>query len=453
MFLGVLAVAILARVAVTAAYQPALLFFDSTTYLDNIREFQPHELRPLGYVAFLAAAIDIGNLSFVPVAQHVLGLGLGVMLYALLLRLGVRPWLAAIGAAPVLLDGFQLAFEQHLLAESLFEFAFVTACVALLWRRRPTIALAAVAGVALAVAGLTRNVGMAAVAPALVATLLLAPRRPWPALALLLAFAVPVAGYAAWYDDVHGEYKVTGLGGRYLYGRVAGFADCDKLALPPAERVVCPTAPAERNLTPSQYVWRSRSPLFNVPRTDNRRNIVAGRFAKRVIRRQPLDYAMTVARDSLLAFSPVAALSSDDSPDRWWFKPQYTYWEPATIERLRRYGYDRGEVRPDLARALRQYQGVVHLHGPLLAALLLTALLAVAGVGRARASGLRIATFLLTFTALAMFVGAVATSDFTWRYRMPLVVLIPPAAALALTALTRRREDGRAAAPTDAGAR
>ena len=72
------------------------------------------------------------------------------------------------------------------------------------------------------------------------------------------------------------------------------------------------------------------------------------------------------------------------------------------------------------------------------------ALLAVAGVGRARGSGVRMATFLLLFTGLALFVGAVATSDFTWRYRMPLVILAAPAAALAVTALPRRRASGPA---------
>ncbi len=437
--LGILAAAILVRVVVTAAYQPALLFFDSTTYLDNVRDFEPKGLRPLGYVAFLAVAIDIGNLSFVAVLQHAMGLGMGVALYALLLRLGARPWIAALGAAPVLLDGFQVAFEHHLLAETLFEFSFVAACVLLLWRRRPTVAVAAAAGLALAVCALTRAVGMVAIGPALLAVVLLAPRRPWPALSLVLAFAIPVVGYAAWFQDVHGEFKVTRGGGLYLYGRVAVFADCDKVPVPPEERAICPTGPLDQRLYPSEYIWRSKSPLFNLP-PGQRRNLLAGRFAKRVLRHQPLDYARTVARDSLRAFSTIAPLEHDDAPDRWRFKTEYTYWERATLDRLRRYGYERGVTRPDLARGLRQYQNVVHVPGPLLAVMLVVALLAIAGVGRARGSGLRIATFLLLFTALALFVGAVATSDFTWRYRMPLVVLVPPAAALALTALTRRRD-------------
>jgi hypothetical protein len=68
----------------------------------------------------------------------------------------------------------------------------------------------------------------------------------------------------------------------------------------------------------------------------------------------------------------------------------------------------------------------------------LAGILGAIGVGRARRSGLRTATFLFTATALAVYLPSVAVSQFTWRYQLPLLVLLPPAGALGLYALTRR---------------
>jgi hypothetical protein len=70
----------------------------------------------------------------------------------------------------------------------------------------------------------------------------------------------------------------------------------------------------------------------------------------------------------------------------------------------------------------------------LLAACLLVAL---AAIVRPRRPGLRTATFLFAAAGAVVLVGAVAANDFTWRYRLPLVALLPPAAALAVTALRR----------------
>ena len=91
-----------------------------------------------------------------------------------------------------------------------------------------------------------------------------------------------------------------------------------------------------------------------------------------------------------------------------------------------------------LAGKLASYQHVGHTPGPVLAACAVAALLATAGVGRARRSGLRVAAW--TFAALCLVVlGAAALgSVFSWRYQLPQLVLLPPAGALGLTALLRR---------------
>ena len=83
---------------------------------------------------------------------------------------------------------------------------------------------------------------------------------------------------------------------------------------------------------------------------------------------------------------------------------------------------------------------------------LLVALLAALGLGRARRSGLRSAAFLFASVALVVQLGSVAVSLFSWRYQLPQLVLVPPAAALGVTAFMRRRDRTRAR-PTETSAR
>src|SRR5207244_7950996 len=103
-------------------------------------------------------------IPLIPVAQHAMGLGIGVAVYAILYRLGAGQ-LSSLGAAPVLFDGYQLNVEQFALAETLFT-AFVVAAVGLVvWRKRPGVVVSMLAGAALAGAALTRAVGLVLIVP------------------------------------------------------------------------------------------------------------------------------------------------------------------------------------------------------------------------------------------------------------------------------------------------
>ena len=97
-----------------------------------------------------------------------------------------------------------------------------------------------------------------------------------------------------------------------------------------------------------------------------------------------------------------------------------------------------------------------------LAAGLLAGLVAAAGLGRARRSGLRSAAFLFSAVAVAVLLAPVAVNEFVWRYQLPQLVLLAPAAAIAVTALTRPKDksgapaadtspDGHAAPPSPDG--
>ena len=78
-----------------------------------------------------------GGLTGVAVAQHALGLAMAAALYALAIRYGTGRWLAALAAAPVLLDAYQVQAEQTIMPDVLFEALIVAAMTLLLWPRPP----------------------------------------------------------------------------------------------------------------------------------------------------------------------------------------------------------------------------------------------------------------------------------------------------------------------------
>src|SRR5690348_14747166 len=101
-----LAAGLVLRVIAQYGYMPALLFIDSKKYLygTSFTDSNWGSYDPIGYaLLILRPVLMVGSLALVAVVQHVLGLGMAVALYALLLRRGVTRWLAALAVAPVLL--------------------------------------------------------------------------------------------------------------------------------------------------------------------------------------------------------------------------------------------------------------------------------------------------------------------------------------------------------------
>ncbi|MFZ0003057.1 MAG: hypothetical protein WAK76_26485, partial [Trebonia sp.] len=105
-FAILLAAGVALRAAATVAYQPALVYLDTPRYLGG----DQGGLDPLGYTYLLLRPVLLagGGLTEVAVAQHALGLAMAAALYALAIRYGTGRWLAALAAAPVLLDAYQI---------------------------------------------------------------------------------------------------------------------------------------------------------------------------------------------------------------------------------------------------------------------------------------------------------------------------------------------------------
>jgi 4-amino-4-deoxy-L-arabinose transferase-like glycosyltransferase len=435
LFLLLIAAGAALRVVTFFAYQPALIYQDSQGYLENAAQLVPFPRWPIGYPVFLRILPLSGGLEVVPLVQHVLALLLAAGLYVLLLHLAVRPWLAALAAAPLLLDAFQLLIEQFLMAETLFALLILGACALLLWRRPIPVAFVALAGLLLALAALTRVVALLVIVPAAVTVVAAGarPSRPLAVAVLVAAFAVPLAGYAAWYHAQHGQYALLGPTGRFLYGRVAAFVDCREVSPPAAERPLCPDEPVGERPSSQDFTWSETSPIYRVP--DGQREQLADSFAKRAIRAQPVDYTRTVLADVVHAFAIKRSVPRRIVPfeDVWTFQPEFPRREQADPV-IREYGGSGGSAQPDLVAFLRGYQSVAFTPGPLLAAGLLLGFAAAAGLGRARHSPLRPAAFL--FAALALVLGLVPamSQQLMPRYTLPWLVLLMPALAVAITA-------------------
>jgi hypothetical protein len=440
------------RVAVSIAYWPALeLFGDSYDYLRVAGVLLPGDWHPSGYPLFLALLAPTGRLWAVVVVQHVAGIAMGVLVYLLVLRLGVRRWLAAIAALPVLLDGYQLDIEQFILPETLADLLLLGGLTVLLCWEDVGAGRGATVGLLLAAAALTRT----ALLPVLgvIGVYLLLRRGRWRTLPAYCAVAaVLLVGYAGWFAATYGYIGYSDNTGYWLYGRVAPFATCD-YRLPHREALLCPTAPVStRSHNPDFWTWNTRSPLWARPGLGrhHQRNLLAKQFAIDVIEHQPLAYASAVISDTWHYFTPGRWMTTDRvSMRRWRFPPPHIHpFEHAYHVSFANAGFT-GKITalpdPALMGALRTYQSLFYTPGPALLACLIAAIWAGLGLARRRARRrhARSAGLVLAVSAVAVLLTPSLGLGFSYRYGLPLLVLLPPAGAaagdVALDALTRRR--------------
>jgi hypothetical protein len=459
LILAILAPAIALRVLAMLAYKPLLLYIDSYVYLANLHRLDPTGDYPIGYDLFLRPILQLGNLAVVAAIQHLLGLGMGVAIYLLLQRRGVRRWLAALAAAPVLLDAFQVQIEHNLMADTLFQALLLAVVAVLTWRRRPGFVAAAVAGALLGMAVLVRLVGEPLVLAAVLYVALAGSgrwRRLGLAVTVVACFAVPVGAYAGFYHSRTGTVGISATGGAAAYGRVVSFVDCSKLQLPSYERVLCPNQPLGHRATADYLVHAPNAPRFKLQPPPGMSNAQVERdFARRVARHQPLDLVAAVGRDFAKGFAPARiTFPGDVEVDHWWFPLDYPVWLPGypmseAVHAEDRYGGGGPAVWRPLAELLRNYQRAGYTPGPILALALLAGLAGALGAGRTRDRSQRAACLLYTTMGAGVLLAA-ASFEFSWRYQLPGLVLLPLAGALGATILFPGR--GRPPVPFPADA-
>jgi len=438
-------VALVLRIIVTLAYRPALMFPDSIDYLARANDLTPYAWHPLGYPLFLRLLRPIGDITAVPVAQHLLVLVDCVLLYVLLLRFGLKRWLAALGVAPLLFDAFQLNAEQWVLSEAWFETLMVAALVVLLWNAKPRLWQCGLAGLLLAGAAITRFDGAIILVPAL-AYLLLRRVGLVRILTLVLAVVLPIVAYAGFYDSVNGQFTVSADSGLFLYGRISQIAECKGLTLPSYERPLCPSEPPVDRPPGNWYVSDLSSPARLLKPHDGKTvNSILMNFDLEIIEHQPLDLANHAIDDYIRQFQPTHTVPRSLAEPNTFF--QIGYPAPsimgisdadATDAISTYFGGPPLSASVGLDRFLRDYQKVVYTWGPLLAVAQVLGLVAIVGIGKARGSGRRAECLVLWSSGVLLFFFTVASFEFSFRYLLPTLTVLPPAGVLAVAMMWPR---------------
>jgi hypothetical protein len=472
-----LAAGLILRILAQAAYRPALIFSDSIRYL-----YLSGGNDPLGYRVLLKPVLLVGNLDMVAAVQHLLGLGMAVALYILLLRRGAPRALAALATAPVLLDAYQVQIEQSIMSDVLFETLIVAGLVILLWDPAPRPWMVAAGGLALGSCATVREVGQILILPA--ALYLLVAASGWrlrlrQAAVLCAAFLLPILAYCTTSYVVTGHFQLANQGTNELYGRVVLAADCHAVQLPADELPLCPTRQYALKLGIDNLVHSPKSPLRDFRPPGPGTSAIAADFTQRVFWQDPAGVVAAIGRDALKLFALTRVTSPGDTPiARWQFQTTYPTYQHVSLRTVRaagqRFGGGGPTVSRPLAAFLRAYQlGGGYTPGPLLALAALAGLAGSLGVLRRRrfrgpdpgddsgpdpgddrgdpaaSAAVRDAQRDLSAACLLCFAVAVTlllTSDafeFSWRYQLPALVTLPPAGALGILAIIGGRAGRR----------
>jgi len=429
---------------------PGVLWFpgDSFVYLGAALRLRPDLSKTTGYSFFLRALEPFHSLILVGLVQHLMGLAIAVMVYALLRRAGVSLRWSALATLPILLDGFEIELEHMVMAETLFTFLVMVAVTLLLWPERPSWLAGLVAGLLTGYAIIVRTEGLPL--PVLLVGFLLVRRKGWrPVLTTAAGCALPVIAYAAWFHSYTGEYALTRSDGFYLWGRVSSFADCAQIKPPASEQKFCLTTPPADRQPPGNIIWHAPQvhKLKGGP-VSAANNRLLRDFDIRAIEAQPVGYAHAVADGIVMAVDPRRhPYPSAGTVSHYYFhlKPQVVpanrAWIPGGTAAHDAWAY--GHASPSrviepFAVAIGGYQRVFFTYGPLYGAIMLAGLGGLVRFRRRPGRLVRIerrrrgATMLPWTTAVVLLVFPVAAADFDYRYMLPALPFACLAAGLAL---------------------
>jgi hypothetical protein len=437
LFTWALAAGALLRLVAMLGYPGALWFSgDSYVYLGAALRPRPDLSKTTGYSLFLRALEPLHSLTLVTGVQHLMGLGIAVMVYALARRAGVSERWSTAAALPVLLDGFQIQAEHMVMAEALFTFLVVLALLLILWRREVSWWVALLAGLLVGYAVSVRSEGVPVL---LLFPLALALRdvrrwRQWTvAVVMAVASLMPVAAYIGWFHSQAGTYALTRSDGFYLWGRVSSFADCAVIKPPASEVKVCPSGVPSKRTPPGSYIWHAPMvhDLAGGP-VSSANNALLRDFAIRAVEAQPFGYLHSVFNGLLLSVEwPRKKYPSAGTVSGYFFhlKPQRVpanhSWIPGgtAYQDAVRYGHATpSRVIKPFAFPIAAYERLFYTYGPVLALIL-----GVGAWGIRRRGG----SMLPWATAVVLLVFPIAVADFDYRYLLPVLPLAGLAAGLA----------------------
>jgi hypothetical protein len=444
LFAAAFALGLALRVTVLLGFPPAIWFGgDSASYLSTALRLAPGTSRLSGYGLLLLVLRPFHSFAVVTALQHLMGLALAVLTYALLRRYRLPGWAATLAALPVLLSAYQVQLEHEILPSATFSVLVMAAvALALWWRDGPPPWAYPTAGVLLATSATFWPAGL----PLLTAFLVwLALRRiGWrPLVATAAAAAVPLIGYLAWFDHTYHRVAFSNSDGIYLWSRTMTFANCAAVKPPADEAGLCPRQPVGQRPAASTFIWEPDSPLNNLPgkKFSPGKNALALDFALRAIAAQPGGYLAAVLHDAALSFTwDIANHPSAPMTRRYefayatqhWIAPGYVLVPGHTVasDQVAYGGATSTRAVEPFAGWLRAYQRVAYLRGALLALVLLTGL---GGIARAWRGGRRDQLgrggpgLLPWLASVSLLLVPVMTADYSERY----VLIAVPSACLA----------------------
>ncbi len=382
---------------------------------------------PAGYAVFLKITHALSSdVALTVSVQHLLGLGGGVLVYGAIRRTQVPRWLALLPTAVLVLGGDQLYLEHIMMNDFLFMFlltaGFCTAMYGLL--PRPRLRVLALASLIFAVAGLTRQTGLAGLPVLGLCAFLARDGGLRPRFTALLCGVIPgvilVVAYAVAANAIGTYSGLTDMGGWNLYARVAPFADCRDFTPPSGTSKLCEMTPSGLRNGPFWYAWEQQSrgqSLLGLATPANGR--LPGDFARAVVENQPLDYLHAIVKDfSRYADPNVGTIRAwaGEGPETVSFEQGQV--DPTTSRSLQQNlaGYWTG-LRPHLVgvQILDAYQSATRIIGGLWWALWALALFAIVAASRTA----RIGALMFGLTAFLLYLLPVMSLSWDWRYGVP----------------------------------
>lgn len=445
-FLVLLALGVLGRVAVTAMYSPAWL--QSLDELRFARVLPPGMFEdrwmPAGYPFFVRGLRALVPELWVPIAiQHLIGLGVGTVLFLTMRRLGAKAWLACVPAGFIFLSGDQIWTEHQLMAEN-FVTAFLVVGLGCAVRGlvpRLDLRWLAAGSAFLMCAGLSRNVALAGL-PVLILCTLFWVRGGYPvALRALAAAVLPAAlvflVYLGVFEAGGGLYLgLTDMSGWNLYARVAPIADCTRFTPSAKTKVLCETTPLAERDGSLGYQWDPASRGRQVFEIGTENDATVGQFAREVIVHQPLSYLQRVATEAARYIDS----SIESSHPFSGVAPRYQSFglvdpgDRETIERELGTAYDDAHVHVIGRGVLAGYQEATRIPGAIVGLLVA---LTLAGMFLATGAA-RLGAFLFGGTALLLYLVPVLVLSYEFRYGLQAQPFIVVSATLGAAALLSR---------------
>jgi hypothetical protein len=460
-FAVALAVGAVLRLVTMIAYPGALWFAgDSYVYVGAALRPTPDQSKTTGYSLLLRALLPFHSFTLVTGLQHLLGLGIAVMVYLLARRAGVSKLWATAATLPVLLDGFQIEDEHMVMAEALFTFLVMLAMLLILWRSRTSWMTALIAGLLVGYAVIVRSEGL----PILVlfpAYLLWRGRRVggrgggwggWLVAAVMaIGCAAPVLAYAAWFNYEQGSFTLSRADGFYLWGRVSSFAQCSVIKPPADELKICPSGTPATRTPPGDFIWHQPQLHQDLPGgpVSPANDRLLRDFAIRAIEAQPLGYIKAVVKGLALSVEWPRHKYPDSGTVNYYYFQLHTQWLPNNLNHewitggtayqdAISYGHaNPSTVVEPFAALIALYQRIVYTYGPLFGLIMVVGLGGVVRIEGLRERRPRLVwsrragSMLPWVTAVVLLVFPIATVDFDYRYLLPVLPFAGLAAGLA----------------------